>query len=468
MRSFFIATTLFLFLFPFPAYARIDQRCFTEAACIASRKQLLPDITDEAARAGFIPAGTNPQILDACGKEKNLKEERLGFCLPAGKTKTNISFGGKQEFENIGEFIQFGYRYIFAIATIVGVIMIIVAGMQWTISGGSAEVITGAKKRIMSAVIGLILLSLSYALLNFVNPNLVNFRLPQIWLVNNQGLAPAYCSDLKDKKVELLGPQDQLMTDEKRQEKYANGQFGVTAEAAACGNDYTVEGSGAQSCSGNFCAQGLTCYRKVMSIKDTCNQASIGGLIYNGNLLAKIQDTQSRLVLDAVTGREEWEWNWANEPEIYAVCAGDGSYHIAHHNYRNDPDDDVNEQNLIQEFAIKMPDGDIDRLTSECASRGGLKGFVLSLDMNEFGVGVDQDERHFVGMVKNAHEAVDLGDKFNSDADYLLKIAPAEFFISAEELKKGIHFNVNVGSVYDIDDGDTDRNRVYAPLGYKR
>lgn len=467
MRSFLFAAILALALLPIHAYAKVDQRCFSESACIAARKQILPDLTDEDSRAGFVPAAQNPQILDACAKDKNLKGERMGFCLPAGKTRTNISFGGKQEFENIGEFIKFGYRYIFAIAGIVGVIMIIIAGVQWTLSGGSSDAISKAQKRIANAMIGLTILALSYSLLNFVNPALVNFRLPQVWLVNTQGLAATYCGDIPDTRLELLGPQDQVVNDAKRQEKYGNATFAVQSSAAECGNDYLVEDSGAQTCSGTVCPAGLTCYRRLTGTKDTCNQASMGGLIYNGNLLAKIQDIQSRLVLDTLTGKEEWEWNWANEPEIYAVCA-DGSYHIAHHSYRNDPDDDINEKNFVQEFAVKVSEDEIRSLVNGCTELEGLKGFVLSLDMNEHGIGADQDERHFIGMIKSAREAVDLGDKINSDADYLLKIAKPDFFVSENELLQGVHFNVNAGMVYDIDEGDDDRNKYYEPLGYKR
>lgn len=76
----------------------------------------------------------------------------------------------------IGEYIAAFYRYATITGAIVAVIIIIYGGLRWTISGGNAEAITGAKKKISGALIGLTLLVLTYTLLSFVNPNLVSFK----------------------------------------------------------------------------------------------------------------------------------------------------------------------------------------------------------------------------------------------------------------------------------------------------
>ncbi len=76
----------------------------------------------------------------------------------------------------LGEYIAAVYKYAVTIASLVAVIMVIVAGFQWTASGGSPEMITSAKKRLVGAVTGLILAVGSYVILYAINPELVQFR----------------------------------------------------------------------------------------------------------------------------------------------------------------------------------------------------------------------------------------------------------------------------------------------------
>lgn len=57
---------------------------------------------------------------------------------------------------------------ILVILGIVAVIMIIVGGFRYVLSGGDASNVTAAKNTIMYAVIGLIVAVLAYAIVNFV------------------------------------------------------------------------------------------------------------------------------------------------------------------------------------------------------------------------------------------------------------------------------------------------------------
>ena len=56
------------------------------------------------------------------------------------------------------------------------IVLIIVAGLQWTVSGGNPEMIKRAQKRISGALIGLALAVGSYTILYTINPELVEFR----------------------------------------------------------------------------------------------------------------------------------------------------------------------------------------------------------------------------------------------------------------------------------------------------
>ena len=53
------------------------------------------------------------------------------------------------------------------------VIMLIIGGIRYTISGGNASAITAAKNTIMYAIVGIIVAVLAYAIVNFVLTTLV-------------------------------------------------------------------------------------------------------------------------------------------------------------------------------------------------------------------------------------------------------------------------------------------------------
>ncbi len=86
----------------------------------------------------------------------------------------------------LGEYISAVYRYAVIVGSILAVVMIIIAGIQWTVSGGNAEMITRARKRIGTALLGLMLLVISYTILYLVNPNLVSIR--NIQLLYTKGI----------------------------------------------------------------------------------------------------------------------------------------------------------------------------------------------------------------------------------------------------------------------------------------
>ncbi len=112
----------------------------------------------------------------------NLKspEELKGTIGPNGEIVLGIPY--------LAEYIAAVYKYAVAIASILAVVMIIVAGFQWTASGGSPDAITSAKKRIVNAVTGLVIALGSYTLLYTINPELVQFRALQITYVQPKNL----------------------------------------------------------------------------------------------------------------------------------------------------------------------------------------------------------------------------------------------------------------------------------------
>lgn len=82
-------------------------------------------------------------------------------------------------------------------AAIVAVVMIIYAGLQWTIAAGDAGKIKAARERISNAVLGLLLMLLSIVILGTVNQSINQPSVPSL-------LRPAKFYDSKD--VETLSP----------------------------------------------------------------------------------------------------------------------------------------------------------------------------------------------------------------------------------------------------------------------
>jgi hypothetical protein len=236
-------------LVPAITNAQLDPRCFTEDQCIGARKN--SGITnDKEARDGFY---TNDEATAVCGGEHPTTKKKLGLCLPSTKTVTEISFGGKREFANIGEFIQIIYRYAIIIAGILATVIIMIGGIRWTASGGNAERVKSAQKMISGSVIGLVLALLSFSLLAAINPATVNLRLPQVWLVNKQELNPVYCNQYKEEPGLAPFKRGTEVTPATIEKLRKDGKFDTTKDTSQCGQEYLLAGPSGQICKGLSC-----------------------------------------------------------------------------------------------------------------------------------------------------------------------------------------------------------------------
>ena len=172
----FLVTGVFLF-FNVAKSATIPPEenplCWLKKDCLAERKK------QGWKEGGFII--DNNECPDyAVDGDENYK---WGKCLPGAITTAQVSFAGKEQFYNIGDYIKTIYNYSLIILAILASVMIIVAGIQYISSAGSQEMISSAKKRIFGALIGLSLAYASYIILNIINPYTVNLRLPQVFML---------------------------------------------------------------------------------------------------------------------------------------------------------------------------------------------------------------------------------------------------------------------------------------------
>lgn len=257
----FAAVILFNFFIPVLVNAEVtgansdipalNPFCWKKKDCVNARRSFVEgNPTDkELADNGFISNSSVAPCNTGTG------DQQWGRCLPAGVTKTEISFGGQDKFSNIGDFILLMYKWLVTVASILAVIMIIVSGVQWITSGGNSESISSAKSRISGAVIGLFIAYMSYFILNTINPNLVNFRIPQVWLVRPQSLMPEFCADalIKGQKLQYAYVSDVGKENDPLPPANQLQYTTMKEKDLGCGKGFLVENGGESRCFGHFC-----------------------------------------------------------------------------------------------------------------------------------------------------------------------------------------------------------------------
>lgn len=276
-KRFWVSVILSSLLLVAPALAQkatipeFDGLCWQKQQCFDIRAQILAGKTyEEVAKSGNLKLieqvkGGFAENTAGCVGGQDMAA--WGRCLPSSIAKTEIAFGGKSSFTDIGDFLKSNYTYAIAIAGVLAVIMIIVAGLQWVTSGGNSESISSAKNRISGAVIGLFIAYSSYFILNTINPALVNLRLPQTWMIRPQALVPQFCAQATSTftfskistevdQLSPLTPPSDIKYDLKFSDVHTqNGPFN-------CGSRFFLkngsEGSN-KTCFGNVCGAGSSC-----------------------------------------------------------------------------------------------------------------------------------------------------------------------------------------------------------------
>lgn len=429
---------------------------------------------DQRPEDGFVQNG---ETLKACGKTKtdlNGKPVEVGFCLPVGSTETKISFGGKRKFSDVGDFIRYMYRYSIMAAGIISVLMIILAGFQWSVSGGNSSIIEGAKKRISGALMGLTVAILSYSVLYFVNPNLVNFRLPSIWMINTIEEIGKYCTkeSIKEKKLAMFiedVAHSNPVVDKVRDEKYGQAVFDKESKDAECNKSYFVQDQMGLSCLGTSCGYGKG--QVCDTTAGECKPGVIAGKIYNSN-------PQDHLAgIGSLLGTWTWESGWVIETEGWIVDGYGGTKQAIEldrvcnkvdESYYNtiastrESELQSNNQKKEQRYIIPLSNvqNAIVEAESNCADSGGLKGFMLEVGVHEVFPHRANVETHFLGY-KNG-TAVDIGDK-KTISENLSKAKIDSFLITSEQLMNGLILDIDVGQIHNGDEG-TESIKYYQNL----
>ncbi len=441
-KYFFIILFLALLLAPSIGHAQVDQRCWNKDKCIKHLKDTF-GLSEEEAATNFYSAAEHDDAKAGCkGIEDPTTKQPLGYCLPVGKTTTGVAFGGSRTFDNIGTFIQYIYRYGFIIGAIIAVLMLMLAGVMWIFSGGNQEVIGKARKRIGNAVIGLVLMALSYTILAVVNPYLINFRLPDVWLINTRGLAPQYCNDLNENiKIAKVGTMENKIS-QNNIELAQSKALSTPSQEARCGDVYIFQDGGSQTCTGNTCEEGHICAKQESKKSDKCYKGIIVGNIFASNMFEQLDSG----IVNVFT--EFWEYPWVeaagDDIELYYFCnKGAATYGSL---VGVDPNDDPNTK--TQWYQLQgNPTTIINKAENECSSSGGLKGFLLNVEFNE-----DWDPTsEVIYLGYDNGEGIEVANGSNILLRFALSGIEEKYYITKEQLTQGIRLDIDASRTTDPD-----------------
>ncbi len=435
--AFSIALAVPVFAQGEPVIPEYNPLCWHKADCIAQRAILDAGASPEALAKGWIE------------NSGDCKGQDWGKCLPAGQTKTSIAFGGRTQFEHIGDFIGSMYKYAIGIAGIVSVLVIIVSGFQWALSGGNSETITHSKGRIAGALVGLLIAYLSYFILSTLNPDLVSFRLPNVWMVKPQAYAPTFCSqtapstkfafakDFKDQKSPVKQDEKTQFDLSLEDKKQAN------LEKFYCGHRFFIQNAGAATCFGDYCGgPGTVCVGfggKDPANPYNCIKGTVSGKVtyisplrdpgclnplFNGWSYPKMID---------VSEEELW---WVNENgtsgEIGGTARGQtfGDY---------------------QEYVLAVSPEEIKKAKDTFSKNSPLKGYVIKFEMNKSCNINITDQDHWIGY--DGKKAVDLGTNSFFRNDLNRAKIDKKYLITEEMLAKGLELNIEASYIHHSSEG---------------
>ncbi|HSR89310.1 MAG TPA: hypothetical protein VLK22_02820 [Candidatus Udaeobacter sp.] len=482
------AIILFSFFISFSASAattdpnsqlpELNPFCWHRKACETIRKQF--GAADNS--SGFI---SDASAAPCTGGEG---DDQWGKCLPAGTSKTEISFGGKSEFSNVGEFIVLMYKYLLSIASIVAVIVIVIAGAQWITSGGNSEAISSAKKRIGGAFIGLFIAYMSYFILNTINPALVNLRLPQVWLIRSQSLMPEFCADIEGAnsgtiKFMFAAPKETQTTPistaaaagKEDGFKWINPK---TEPQFACGSRFFAENGGETDCRGDICpienGNQKSCFSEDGKFYE-CGDVRLAGRISYTSPLKNCGFFEGAISNQAGDLGGPWDCPPTGKIQLMVVCKdlsqlvhNWGSSHQALTDFLTTLEfgDDGRGTTAEGRYAVSSKASDvINEAMHRCDQFGagngadGVKGFVADFNMIKNSIVVG-NKPHLIGK-----GGVDLG-RYSAMADSVYKV-DQKYLFSLDEIIKGARLDLDVAGVEDSGNEITNKNKAYWESKYR-
>lgn len=146
----------------------------------------------------FTPDECNSQkgILTATGSGTQTQpgecKKGMYYCYPDPATRKEVTLqvaiGGLTVTGDLGKYISYVYKWMLGAGTTISIVLLMVAGLRWSLGGTNAEQIGKAKKTITNAMVGLILLLSTYVIIYTVNPYLVRLQVPAFPMIKTVSL----------------------------------------------------------------------------------------------------------------------------------------------------------------------------------------------------------------------------------------------------------------------------------------
>ncbi|MDD5415438.1 MAG: pilin [Candidatus Daviesbacteria bacterium] len=115
----------------------------------------------------FLLLTNNVYALDCSGADKDRVECRFGTITPPSPIAGFIG-GDQTGTAGISKFLSNGVALIYSIAVVILVFMLLWGSFEWIISEGDKEKIAAAQKRILNAIIGIILFAVAFAVIKLL------------------------------------------------------------------------------------------------------------------------------------------------------------------------------------------------------------------------------------------------------------------------------------------------------------
>lgn len=104
---------------------------------------------------------------------------------------SGIQVGGKSSGELVGTIVKNVVTLFFTVAAVGFVIMILWGATEWILSGGDKEKVAAARKRIVTAIVGIAILALAFVMIDIVGQVTSidfggNLRIPSLGITGTQ------------------------------------------------------------------------------------------------------------------------------------------------------------------------------------------------------------------------------------------------------------------------------------------
>lgn len=119
--------------------------------------------------------------------------------IPGSKVESAVTGAVVGRVRDLADYLNTVYNWLISIVGIVAAVMLMIGGFQYLTSGGEAGRVKQAKERIGNALIGLVLAFSSYLLLNTINPQLVNLKVPELAGIRTELAFLPWCDELEVK-----------------------------------------------------------------------------------------------------------------------------------------------------------------------------------------------------------------------------------------------------------------------------